>query len=50
MSDFTPIAWMVARWLNSRWPVRYTVPALLILGLLAAVLGPSIVALFAGGE
>ncbi len=50
MSEFSPIAWMVARWLNGRWPVRYTVPALLILGLLAALLGPPIVALFAGGE
>ncbi len=43
MSAFTPFAWMIARWLN-RWPLRYTVPALLLIGMLIAWLVPLILA------
>ncbi len=43
MSEFTPFAWMLARWLN-RWPLRYTVPALLVIGLLLAFLVPLLMA------
>ncbi len=41
MSAFTPIAWVIARWLN-RWPLRYTVPAVLLIGILIAWFVPLI--------
>ncbi len=33
MSEFTPFAWIIARFLN-RWPLRYTLPGLILFGLL----------------
>ena len=43
MSEFTPIAWIIARFLN-RWPLRYTLPGLLLVGVLLVLL----VGLFGG--
>ena len=44
MSEFTPYAWLIARFL-SRWPLRYTFLAILAIGILLALIVPPLVRL-----
>lgn len=45
MDELRPFLWPLARFLN-RYPLRRTLPALLLLGLLIALLVPALLAAF----
>lgn len=45
MEDLRPLLWLLARVLN-RYPLRRTLPAVILLGLLIALLVPALLAAF----